>query len=132
MDVLVRLLMYFVVTIFARPALWFYRNAAESRRSRRSEAWTCVQGYLQSVEVGTVGSTWTLLFPEHLWVLRLAYSYAVCGEYYSGFHAMPFVGEQEAEQFSRYFSQGSPVLIRFRSDKPEQSVMRLGENLRPQ
>ena len=64
------------------------------------------------------------------WVGELTYSYAVDGEYYSGFHHFWAASENDADsQVSGW--KGQNVMIRYRPGNPSISKLRMEEQNKP-
>jgi hypothetical protein len=90
---------------------------------RHAHSWPSVQGTIVNAEVRRVTDTYI-----NPWVANLTYTYAVNGEYYSGFHRIYARTERRAEEkvagwkdrmvVVRYSPDKSDVSVLLRSDQP--------------
>ena len=95
-----------------------YGLAARSETSR-SESWPTTEGRIH--EAGVV--------EEHGVALgEVVYSYSAQGEYYTGALRRHFSTGNQTERWLDGFPRDARVLIRYRPDKPEHSVLRPDDN----
>jgi hypothetical protein len=105
-----------LLAIFWWPAL-VLRKVATSFREFGVDSWPRANG---SITKGNVKAA-------HGWILDLAlgeleYTYRLRGEYYSGSMTRQFPDEQSAWDFVDSH-RDEPVIVRYRDDKPEDSVL---------
>ena len=86
-------------------------------RTLNARSWPLSQG---RVELGTVIEYRTRYFSYYSG--QLAYSYAVNGEYYSGFHDKYFFRERSAQRYVDEL-KGKPAFVRHKANKTEVSTV---------
>ena len=82
-------------------------------RSRRSLSWPLAQGMVERVSVNVVAGQA---------LGELAYSYTVCGEWYSGYHLQQFADEQDAWDRIDPLN-GQPILVRYQPGHPDRCAV---------
>ena len=107
-----------LLAIFWGPAL-VLRNVVRSFREIGVDSWPRANGFVTNPKVNAV----------HGWILDYAlgqveYTYQVHGEYYAGTMIRQFPDEQVAWNFVDAHRE-EPVVVRYRDDKPEVSILLL-------
>lgn len=85
-------------------------------RSRQAQSWPSTQGSIVGANARFGGDR------HKRWVCAMSYSYAVNGEYYSGFHSIRTKKEQRADELAREW-KGRSVVVRFSPTNPGVSVL---------
>ena len=120
MDFLSRAVIEQLYPIVAKPALSLQRGCSEWWRRVCSNGWPIVHGRLHTSNI----------YPEgNLWLAEVSYSYAVNGEYYSGYSKMHFANEDDAEEFANRFLRDMTLFIRHKPRRPEVSVIRSDDQM---
>lgn len=91
--------------------------AKDQVRALWAGSWPTTQG---TVESGTI-STYRTKYGKY-YVAELAYSYAVSGEYYSGYYKKTFLREASAQRFVDGL-KGQMVFVRHKADSAGRSVL---------
>lgn len=105
-----------LLAIFWGPA-FIVRNLMRSFREFGVDSWPRANGSITNRKVNAV----------HGWILdyalgQLEYTYKVHGEYYAGTLTRQFPDEQAAWDFVDAHRE-EPVIVRYRDDKPEISIL---------
>jgi hypothetical protein len=82
-----------------------------------ARSWPTTQG---KIEFGTVIEHRTRYFSYY--VAQMAYSYAVNGEYFSGYYEKMFFRESSADKFAADL-KGRPAFIRHKASSPDVSTL---------
>lgn len=106
-----------VVAVLWLPA-FALRRIARFLREAGTDSWPRANGSITACDVKVI----------HGWVVdyalgRLDYSYRVAGEYYAGSITRQYPDEQAAWDFVDAH-RGEPVIVRYRDDKSQTSVLR--------
>jgi hypothetical protein len=111
-----------VIAVFWIPA-FVIRHLSRTLREIGAENWARADGSITSGNVKVI----------HGWLAdyalgRLDYCYKVHGEYYSGHCVLQFADEQAAWDFVDA-RRDKPVLVRYKDDRAETSVLRESDQL---
>lgn len=82
-----------------------------------ARSWPTTQG---KIEFGTVIEHRTRYFSYY--IAQMAYSYAVNGEYFSGYYEKMFLRESSADKFAADL-KGRPAFIRHKGSSPDVSTL---------
>ena len=110
-----------LVLVIAAGALSLWRFV-QWRRFRGWQSWPLAQGHVEestSREVRTRNS--------HYWVVEVAYSYEISGQFYSGRFTRDFFHERDASEFETQM-RGRNVLIRYNPQAVERSRLDSASN----
>lgn len=104
---------FFVVAtlIVTRSVAWNFI------KSLWASSWAATQG---RIEFGSVEERHARYFTYY--VVRLDYSYAISGEYYSGYFEKVFIRESSADRFLAKM-KGQAVIVRSNPHRPERSAL---------
>jgi hypothetical protein len=110
---------YVLLLLFlALVAGWFFiKRLPNWIRSIRGASWPAVEGRVETVGVNA--------FAEQA-VGEVGYSYLVEGVRYSGYFSRQFADEQDAWSYVSPL-KGQSVFVRYKSDNPDTSALRPGE-----
>lgn len=107
----------YVLGLVGTPAIEAAARLIESPRRKRAEAWPVTQAHVESWTVSRVGDG---QYSYHRG--EVAYSSAVCGEFWSGFYTRDFDTEGEAWAFVDAL-KGKTVLVNYRPDRHDVSAL---------
>ncbi len=110
-DIITAVIFAAVVAVAVRGLAWHKVKTLGAR------SWPTSQG---KIEFGTVIEHRTRYFSYY--VAQMAYSYAVNGEYFSGYYEKIFFSESSADKFAAEL-KGRPAFIRHKSSTPDVSTL---------
>lgn len=110
-DIITGLILVALVGVAVRGLPW---NKLKTLGAR---SWPTTQG---KIEFGTVIEHRTRYFSYY--VAQMAYSYAVNGEYFSGYYEKMFLRESSADKFAADL-KGRPAFIRHKGSSPDVSTL---------
>ncbi len=87
-------------------------------RRRCAETWPQATATVESAAPRQIA-----VLNQGAYIAEVAYSYSVGGEYYAGFIQQEAGSEDAADAFAAGYPAGSKLIIRYRADKPEVSVV---------
>lgn len=102
--------------IFLAMGAWF--AARRWWKQRGAETWPQTTATVESA-----GPRRVQVLNHGAVIAEVAYSYSVGGEYYAGFIQQESPSEDAADRFAAAFPAGRKLIIRYRADKPEVSVV---------
>ena len=114
---------YLIVAVVATVVGFAVATAKKAVVRHRSDSWNSARGTVEHGELhyeqrGKVSVP----------VAQLSYSFQYEGEYYAGFFRKNFMREEAAYKLIDAVPSGTPVTIRFKPGKPDQSVLREDDN----
>ena len=110
-DIITGVILAAVVGLAMRGLAWNKLKALGAR------SWPTTQG---KIEFGTVIEHRTRYFSYY--IAQMAYSYAVNGEYFSGYYEKMFFRESSADKFAADL-KGRPAFIRHKDSSPDVSTL---------
>ena len=110
-DIITGVILAAVVGVAIRGLAW---NKLKTLGAR---SWPTTQG---KIEFGTVIEHRTRYFSYY--IAQMAYSYAVNGEYFSGYYEKMFFRESSADKFAADL-KGRPAFIRHKASSPDVSTL---------
>lgn len=114
MDFIARLLTRVTIALFGGLIDKVAYPVTRRRRSSKGRDWPSCQGHVESSK--------TYSHQEGVTV-RIGYSYSVNGEYYAGYFEEAFYSDAPADRLTAAFKEGQEVTIRYKSSKPDKSLL---------